>query len=127
MIYSRITERAENYEAEKIALCEYMVKVGGCWSIGCEYCMFDGNCGGLEESVKLAQQYLDEHKVEATVCEFCKKNSGVELQHNGFKMSCYVTNYGYAELQVESPEHENAGDFEIRFCPQCGRKLGEKI
>ena len=57
-------------------------------------------------------------------CEFCVNNSTKELEHNGFKMTCYSTHYGYAELQVESPEHDGTGDFEINYCPMCGRNLG---
>jgi len=112
-------------------ICETIVRNGGCGRIICyggsnSYinegvnCPFnDTMCVGTE-AVERAKKWLSEHPVG---CEYCKKDSKKTLEHNGMKLSLYVTSYGYSEIQIQSPEHENTGDFEIAYCPFCGRKL----
>jgi len=107
------TEMMKRYEKETGMCCAYDTLFE--W----DFSLTDNYIAWLEAKAEAYDRLTSKEP-----CEFCVNNSTKELEHNGFKMTCYSTHYGYAELQVESPEHDGTGDFEINYCPMCGRNLG---
>jgi len=43
------------------ALCKYIMKVKGCWCIGCDYCPFNPKCSGTRDAVPFAEEWLKEN------------------------------------------------------------------